>query len=296
MNTSDPEYARIFKEKLLNTFKYTVSFLEKNNLKYWACGGTCIGAIRHKGFIPWDDDIDIMMPRDDYYKLLSLVGNMKGSGYKMVSIFDKGYYYDFGKIMDENTTIWEYKKYPFLLGVYVDVYPFYQTDLSIAEINRLIDIYDDYRWDCVKPANKISLKDLFFDNKNFDFRLYLSRIKYNFSGISFEKIIENYKKFESQLDRGCGDHIVSYIQGYPGKKIYDKYWFDELLDWPFEDTTIKVPKEYDLYLKHVFGDYMTLPPEDKRISLHDKYYANLREGLDLSEVKKRITNNEFCVY
>ena len=295
------EYRKIFKKKLLDTFKYTASFLEKHNLKYWACAGTCIGAVRHHGVIPWDDDIDIMMPHDDYYKLLDLRDTMKGSGYSMACNQDKGYYYEFGKIMDENTTIVEFKFLPFVFGVYVDVFPVCQTNSDKSEIYKNIDYYDRHFHG---KFNQISYHVSFFDiisHPNVEMlRVLFGRhgyLKAKLEGYySRNKLYNDWAEFEKNLNKNIGDKYVSYIEGYPGRKIYDKVWFDESVDMPFEDTTIKVPGKYDKYLTHVYGDYMTLPPEEKRVSLHKKYYTNLRERLDICEIRRRIEKGETLVY
>ncbi len=291
------QYSKLFKEKLLNTFKYTAQFLEEHNLKYWACGGTCLGAVRHKGFIPWDDDIDIMMPRNDYYKLLSLRSEMSGSGYRMEDIHDNGFYYDFGKIMDSNTTIWEYKYIPYVLGVYVDVYPVYQTDLSENEINKNIeDYYNLYKGKLEKTFLHPKLSDWFSDRKDFSLRLYLYYLKNKLKGYNHDILFKKWVEMEKTLNKDKGESIVSYIEGYPGRKIYKKEWFDNLIDYPFEDITIKIPANYDAYLTHVFNDYMKMPPEKDRISIHRKYYVNLKEGLTIDEAKQRIKTGERIIY
>ena len=294
------QYSRVFKHKLLDTFKFTVNFLEKHNLKYWACGGTCLGAARHQGFIPWDDDIDIMMPRDDYYKLLDLRDSMKGSGYSMACNMDDGYYYDFGKIMDDLTTIVEYRNLPFVLGVYVDVYPVYQTDIEESEINKLIDYYQKHFYGKFgQVSNQANFSDILSYKDIASIRAYFGRhgrLITRLKGITREKLYHDWSEFEKQLNKNRGERIVSYIEGYYGHKTYQKEWFDNLIDLPFEDTTIKAPREYDKYLTYVFGDYMKLPPEDQRVSLHNKYYTNLCERLDISEIIDRVAKGETIVY
>lgn len=92
--------------------------------------GSAIGVVRHKGMIPWDDDIDIVMPREDYNRLLDLKVQFNNTGYDVVSLRDYGYYTTFAKIIDKNTTIWERKEWPFLIGVYIDVFPMDVTDVD----------------------------------------------------------------------------------------------------------------------------------------------------------------------
>ena len=294
------EYNKKFKEKLLATFKFTVSFLEKHNLKYWACGGTCIGAVRHKGFIPWDDDIDIMMPRDDYYRLLELRDTMKGSGYSMACNQDDGYFYDFGKIMDDSTTIVEWKWLPFVFGVYVDVYPVYQTDLDEDEIDSLIAYYQTHFYGRFGQVNNhTTLKDVFTNHEIDMLRAYFGRhgsLMTRLKGQNRNQLLKEWTEFEKTLNKNRGDKIVSYIEGYLGHKTYKREWFDKLIDMPFEDTTIKVPEKFDDYLTYVFGDYMVLPPEDKRDSHHNKYYTNLKERLDIVEIRRRVSRGETLVY
>ena len=95
--------------KLLEMFKWYHEFCVDNNLKYYALGGTMLGAIRHKGFIPWDDDIDVGMPRDDYNKFIELTCNKKFGKYIVESIYDNNpdYYYGYSKLYDTSTTLIE---------------------------------------------------------------------------------------------------------------------------------------------------------------------------------------------
>lgn len=110
-------------KKLLEVFKYTIAFLEKHDIKYIVCGGTLLGAVRHKGFIPWDDDIDLYLYRDDYEKLKKLKEEIQNDGYYLQSLADENYYLPFMKIINPRTTIWEKAKFEFLTGVFVDIFP-----------------------------------------------------------------------------------------------------------------------------------------------------------------------------
>ena len=106
----------------LNILIYFTEVCEENNLRYYLGGGTLLGAVRHKGFIPWDDDIDVMMPRPDFQKLLSL--SINNENYNIIKPGTAGYYYNFAKLVDTRTIL-EEKGIKRIdgLGVYIDIFP-----------------------------------------------------------------------------------------------------------------------------------------------------------------------------
>ena len=288
----------IYKGKLLEAFSFTISLLEKNNLKWFAAYGTAIGAVRHKGIIPWDDDIDICMPRDDYNKLLSLSDELKVTKYRIIKIGDDNYWLPFAKIYDASTTIWEYKEYPCVFGVYIDIFPYDSiNDMTVSIYNAVYnDIASSYRRfsSCKKT---ISLNNYLSLVRKGHLRTLKSLIIYDLMGLSSEKrVLKEIKEKEITYVDENGSYYGSFTEPY--KKYYKKEWFSSSLWVPFDGLSVRIPIGYDRYLSSIYGDYMSLPPIEKRVLTHgnQKYYCNLKEGLHIEQVKERVKNNEFLVY
>lgn len=130
-----------YRAKLIETFKAFDKFCEEHNLTYYAGGGTLIGAVRHQGIIPWDDDIDVLMLKPDYDRFLALKKQCKGTGYNILDYHDKGYYLPFAKFVDSNTSIWEMSQQQFVIGSFVDVFPLCITDDNEEENQYKVDCY-----------------------------------------------------------------------------------------------------------------------------------------------------------
>lgn len=257
--TQTSDFDRRFKEQILHVFKFTVRFLEQHGLRYVACGGTVLGAVRHRDFIPWDDDIDIYMPRKDYERLLDLKQEARREGFDVLSLRDKGYYLPFAKVSDMHTTLWEQKEFPFVMGVYVDIFALDNFSCSDEELTTI---------------QRKSLK------KFYNYQKTLNPLLRPLRSFMLKRFL-NYQSWYSSFD---GDKTVCVTQ-WAGH-IFKREWFEDVVSLPFGDTTVIVPKDYDGYLTCLYGDYMTLPPIEKRVSEHNHFYLNFDEGLTLNEVKQ----------
>lgn len=263
----------------LEMVKLFKNICEENNLKYFVSGGTLIGAIRHNGFIPWDDDIDIMMPRSDYEKFLDI-----GQAYLPENFFlqcnrtEKRYPNGHAQIRNNNTTCLTGVSYKDLksgknCGIFIDVFP-----------------YDEVP-DDAKARNKQARKVAFL-KKMCAYKVYSYKqsklkklVKSFISGVYFtfhsvEKTIERInvlsQKFNGKTNTVA---LISFMPGYE-RNVWDKAWFDNAVMHKFEDIEIAVPEKYDEVLRTEFGDYMRIP-EDKGGSIHgscyfdtDKSYTN----------------------
>ena len=197
----------IIQNKTLQTLKYLISFLEKHNLNYFVCSGTAIGVVRHKGFIPWDDDIDIYMFRKDYEKLLGLSEEMHDDGYKIVNIQNSdNYYLKFSKVINCKTSLWETKSYPCLLGSFVDIFPLDLRNAGMLSSARKWLEYNNIMDNYLRYIEYHSLSDYLKMVKSCHFFSILSCLKYSFSRNQRyelkEKLLMMERKFNS-LEGNC---------------------------------------------------------------------------------------------
>jgi lipopolysaccharide cholinephosphotransferase len=272
------------KSKLLEIFKKLVSVLDEYGLKYCSCGGTTLGAVRHKGFIPWDDDIDIYMPRSDYRKLIALRDQIKRSGYDVVSMDDDGYIYPFAKFVDTNTTVWESSAYRMLFCLYNEIFPLDEFSCSDKELTAI-----QHRCDRLLRRYQKSMWHFNLKNALAHFPDEAKPVVYFYRHLCPKHYLRQFQQYEQSYVGGSGERCVCVSQ-WEGK-IFRSEWFRQTEKSPFEDTEIIIPSQVDKYLTVLYGDYMKLPPEPERL-IHERLYVNLSEGLTLKAVKQRIKNGE----
>ncbi len=250
----------------LEMAKHFVSFCKQNKLLCYFTGGGCIGTVRNQGFIPWDDDLDFFMPRDDYNKLFELWKNTALNDRYAISKVNKLCFdgNQFITIRDTSTTmIKPYQKdLDIVQGVNLDIFPLdgcpdnkflFMIQTLFAKINALY-------WTGHIPVNHGKIV-------KWAGTLLLAiipsfKMRYNIGAFA-EKQMSKYPFSKCKYVRDlCAGPAYMY-------KKYPRRAFNEAIWLPFEDTEMPVPKGYDEFLKVAFGDYMQLPPEEKRVSHHD---------------------------
>lgn len=258
-------------EKLKKTelaiFKFIDDICRKENITYMAAGGTLIGCIRHKGFIPWDDDIDLMLPRPDFEKFLEVMETTYGNErYKCLSDRTvKDYFYPFAKVVDTKTYLVE-QGYPLIqeLGVYVDLFPLDGLPGTQLMRNLYVTVFHFY---ITELFNSLAECPLDSTSPLFAF---LKRITYRHARKKgwqyWLRKIENKRKHHAYQECKMAGCVVS---GYGKRELLDKKVFSSQIDWHFESLIVRIPKEYDIYLRSLYGDYMQLPPIEKRTNKHE---------------------------
>jgi lipopolysaccharide cholinephosphotransferase len=257
----------------LDILKKITKVCEDNGFRYTLAFGTLIGAVRHKGFIPWDDDIDIQMPRPDYEKFLLYlknhpIENLKVFYWKYV----KNYPLGISRICDMRYIVHEKSFIDCGLGIFVDVYPIDGLGHSYEEAKRAYRITDKSRANLLRLGNaesrNISLKYI-----TKDMRYFLSCIVLRLRGIEFIQ-----RKLEKEA-RTLSFEECEFV-GVPNWNwahiVFQRDWYNNLVKAPFEDGEFYITKNYDEMLKEEYGDYMQLPPVDRRM-YHHGYIAYKRD-------------------
>lgn len=258
-------------EAALEVLKTITDLCDQLGCRYFLAYGTLLGAVRHKGFIPWDDDVDIMMPRPDYERLLDYFKNHKGD-YPNIQLFNydecKEYPYMISRFSDSRYKLVEENEKSYGMGVFIDVYPLDglgNTQEEAYKKGRKADIlsslcYQASRTRFVAETNTYGMKTLKIIAK---FPMYF--IARALGKDFFQKILSKlkYPDYDSSEYVGCGVWIVGYKDD-----TYKREWFDELEKTPYEQYEFYIPKKYDTILKQLFHDYMKLPPEKDRIGHH----------------------------
>ena len=271
--------------KLLETFIAFDDFCKRHGIKYFITGGTLIGAVRHHGFIPWDDDIDVWMLPDDYDRFCSFRGNVEGH-YDIMDDRDDHYWlFSLAKFVDTETTLWESEEYPCITGIYVDIFPLRESNAenAVKLINRYVECTEilkramkHYSFNIIlsyirkKDVNNLlgALKDIFY---------YIPRYK---------RFRKEYEDCLEEIKRTKGNKYICCDGSFGEKEVYDKEWFEKTVILKFESMEVDAPSEYHRMLTQLYGDYMQLPPEEKRISFHPHYFVDLNRRWTKDEIKE----------
>lgn len=260
---------RDLQEIELTILKKIIEICERHNLTYFALGGTLLGAVRHKGFIPWDDDVDIGMPRPDYEKFLKIASNELSNPYLVTGIqYDNAeYYYYYARVINRDIKLVRKASMKSVtINAWVDVFP-------LDGVPEGTDAFNSW----YKKAKR--LKRLFeFSQYEYFYKFYTTKSinpkQHLVSGLKhIVKISKAYrlvntkrvwKKLDNQLkkiDYNNSTRLFNFCGCWGVKEMFPKEYYGEGSLYEFEDIMIRGPVDYHSVLTQMYGDYMT-PPKD----------------------------------
>ena len=258
-------------ESLLPILSWFHQFCVENGLRYYAVAGTMLGAARHEGFIPWDDDIDVAMPREDIRKLEALLSGSTGR-YVLEGPDSSAndYFYTFHKLYDTETTLVENTRQKIKRGIYLDVFP--------------IDGMGDTEEEAARHLKKIRRSLYLLLCKTTGIRK--GRRAYKNLAVALVRCIPFSAKrllrrtVSLCAERDWNDCALSGIPvgAYAMREIMPKEVMGTPTLYRFEGIEIYGPEKYDEYLTRVYRDWRRLPPEEKRVSHHDFVFLDLKKS------------------
>jgi len=268
----------------LEILKEVLKICEKHNLEYYILGGTLLGAVRHKGFIPWDDDIDIGLMREDYEKFIEIAKkelpkNLILNYYKLHRN-EKDYttYYmiriENEKVKLVNRTAQEEQ----IINSWIDIFP-----IDGLPKNKLLKKLHEFRLLTLRAELRYSqyskLVTQNTNTKDFIMRVFIKLGKViNFEKIfNKDKVLDKIDKTLKKYPTEISEEIINFAgacKSYKFIEVFPKKVYDDIVEYEFEDTKLKGPQDYDYILSHQYGEYMVLPKEEDR----NKHSTEVLEG------------------
>ncbi len=260
---------------LFHIFTEVSSLCEKNNIPYFAIGGTCLGAIRHKGFIPWDDDMDLAIPIEHFDRFIQLANKELPDDLKLITSDRMKHRFGvIARVADRNSTVImkALKDYPDeYFGVPLDIMPMSGLPDTKAGIRRFKFIQHSlYKLDHMRRTPIDKTPTVFWKIIWIFLRGPLFFLPYNFFSDLWMKLLRKYPLKKSRYT----GYVWNYKLKWPNS-VFPQKDFAGSVDMPFETSTIRCPVGWEDVMSTFFGNYMELPPEEKRVGHTSYAYVDL---------------------
>lgn len=258
----------------------------RNGLTYYAVGGTAIGAVRHKGIIPWDDDIDVAMPRPDYDRFMEICRNQDLGNYELVSSENRDdYNLSFPKLCNKNTTLVERWDTPCVIGLFIDIFPLDGASDDREEMQRMVEKYRKMKnkVEAISTHNTFGeYMSLLLTPKEWG-RFVTKTIGFFFRKRYKKMLLNRMDKLSRTYPFETSPNVINYAGAYGIRELFKKESLKgEVYSVPFEDIVIDMMPDVETHLRGIYGDYMQLPPEDKRIPHHLKAFYDLEKRVEVN--------------
>lgn len=274
---------------IIDVLSVFIRICEAQGLRYFCAGGTAIGAVRHQGMIPWDDDIDVFMPRPDYDRFLRLAAQSMPEGYEVLSPYaTKDYPMYFAKMCNARTTLLENERIPCVFGLYIDIFPLDgacdDVETCYREKRRFKRLMN--KLEAVSTHNSFGEYVGLLTKRREWGRFAVKTVAFCRRSWLRRWLLKQMDSIAYGHDYALSSRVVTYSGAYQRQEIYPKAWLETPQMFAFEGLMVNLPHNYDAYLRHFFGDYMKLPPVEQRASHHQKVFFDLDKRLDLKAIKR----------